>query len=1514
MGKRVDTEEDVLHLTNLPTFDGLLRPSESELLLTYLTAPYLRIPLVLRHFADPQRVRALGHADIQGVLDACFFEPGPWQPPGSVVVPAEVPAPSRAHMATPAGLLLHELSNAPAPLVDAVEEILALSLELDTGRHDAPVSAGLLYAARLMTRMHAFVRFLLVESGWGREVDAGEGEKTSEKNAGGDEEASAASRGPGGWAGGSGARGVRCPSAAARPLLHAAARLRSALDDRVRPTLRRWLAAAVKDGSAKAACLLHAHLAYLHWSTPPASLDRRGAQTLLTAQAYILVNHPFVDAADATSKLRKNQGDAGFVDEGLGFAPTELFDLFQRQRAGLLTWLESNPEAADGVLEEVVRVLTLNSAGVEEHDIFGGEDRDGGKRTERTARGWFGLGKDASAESLGDASNDADAAAATKTSSASEGKVRHTDRRWVRVPGPGGVGRYIPETEAAAAAAAAGVELVPRRLVDGEASRAAASASESTPVSDDAAELGDTLGAVPLTGAAAVSAESRAAGMSYADWMRSVTTMAVEMEVNAQLGEFTVRKNRLKSLQRSVLEMPDFNAALAATLAAHAGDRHASSLVATGGRGRRHVGAGRGSELDDTGVDGGGADDESDASDDDEDDELVVHCAEVRRTEHRLWMRLVGLRHDVQLWDRDLRAPSNPFNRRYQPLFTNAQIAAGLAGAAGAVSSLAAAVGIAVGLSEGERWIAERLDPVVAGPAAGYLAGVELYLPVAQVRGPIAHLAGFAKLPDASVGGGGSADGAWGFKPGKNASADGVGDKTGADPEKEAKEAKKRDAAAEKVGALTEVVVLRDPPLVQVYRVESYGRRWRRALVFASAAAWCLADIDPDGHPALEDPSERYLLSAARLGAAASSLVISRHLTDTQGRQQFVPARHLRGLIPAAILRDYVFWQAADGDLYGDAVPTATHPRTVIHAKLVKGAGADSGDALAGVGGGGGEHAAVIRRVPIAATDALGEREPGSVGILPGEPVPEGYVPGQLTLVDLLYAPAVLGAEAEAEASGVGASSTSAKSPARAAAEALRSLARCLAAVEGLAHCLAWTAAEVDPSSHARGGGGVIGAMVGAAAAVARTAAAVTGVSAAGTLEIVAVDRVELPRLGISFAAAREGARAARPGPGPGGVRLECEEHAGLFLSARRSPALDALLAGMPHALVLEGRDGALSVLLPASAAPRPALDRAINGVPGEKKELAVVAAEEAAAVGTKGFGTDMVLDRWDHEWTKNAARGGESALRVPGARQPRGDARHDAPRRALPHPLAISRQAIRRSVQTRGFVRLRVATHARGGAIMVRVRGRGETIRARTPPPRDFVSRSPRTAHPRESLLPWEVEPELASYVATWRHVSAACRLPANEEQELLDSCSAEGMKAPLMLNRASYLYIRARAEDAAERRAADGGGVSLAGASASASVAACPLVYPETRSTAPSTRWRIVRVSRRVSLARVRSEASPGSNTRSCSTRSARSPAPPVYKRLASGSTRGASRWTARTDFRCSSSSSPAPSRSAC
>ena len=792
-----------------------------------------------------------------------------------------------------------------------------------------------------------------------------------------------------------------------------------------------------------------------------------------------------------------------------------------------------------------------------------------------------------------------------------------------------------------------------------------------------------------------------------------------------------------------------------------------------------------------------------------------MHCAEVKRTEHRLWMRLVGLRHDVQLWDKDRRAPALPFNRPYKPLFTDADIAAGLAGAARGVADLAASVG-AVGLAESERWISERLDPVAAGPAAGYLDGVELFLPVQTVKGPIAHLAGFAKMPAGVGQPGGPPSDAWGFEPGQNERF--PGDPTAAAKASAAakdgdKKDDKRDPAhpPAQLGALTEVVVLRDPPLVQVYRVESHGRKWRRALVFASSASWCLADVDPDGHPALEDPAERYLLSSTRLGAASSSLVISRHLTEKQGRQQFVPARHLRGLIPAAILKDYAFWQDEKGDLHGDPVPGASHPRSVIHAKLVKGAGADGAGAFsAGVG----EHAAVIRRIPLRKDDD----DADAPGVRPGAKIPAGHVKGQLTLIDLLYAPAVLGEAADA---------ASAPSETKAAAVALRSVARCLAAVEGLAHCLAWTAAPVDASRLGGGGGGVLDALTSAAKALNIGGGAPEGGDTEGHpthRSVVGIDRIELPRLGISFAAtaedpaeSRDESRGGVVGPG-GSVRLECEEHAGLFLSARRSPELDALLVGLPHSLLLEGRDGALSVLLPAVAAPRPALDRAAsvskNGTAA--KDVAVVAAEEAAAVGTKGFGTDMVLDRWDAEWTRNAFQGcgGHYVYPVHGS--------HTALSAAsLPSALylALLRFLARRYANVCELSDLCVSDNAltpEEQQLWLAFAGV-----AMDPAPDACAARLRLSVAafgtPAESLLPWDTQEELLSYVGSWRHVSASCRLSAREEQELLDSCDPEMVaRSPLMSNRGSYLYLRAN-------------GSVAAAAGVDGAKSACPLAYPD-------------------------------------------------------------------------------------
>ena len=41
----------MLFLKFLPDFNDMLRPGDSELLLTYLTAPYLRVPLLLGFFS-----------------------------------------------------------------------------------------------------------------------------------------------------------------------------------------------------------------------------------------------------------------------------------------------------------------------------------------------------------------------------------------------------------------------------------------------------------------------------------------------------------------------------------------------------------------------------------------------------------------------------------------------------------------------------------------------------------------------------------------------------------------------------------------------------------------------------------------------------------------------------------------------------------------------------------------------------------------------------------------------------------------------------------------------------------------------------------------------------------------------------------------------------------------------------------------------------------------------------------------------------------------------------------------------------------------------------------------------------------------------------------------------------------------------------------------------------------------------------------------------------------------------
>jgi hypothetical protein len=75
------SEDDVLFADDLPTFGGTLSLEESEALLSYLTVPYCRVPLVCGFFAARDRSAYLMNGDLQALFAAVLFEGGAWADP-----------------------------------------------------------------------------------------------------------------------------------------------------------------------------------------------------------------------------------------------------------------------------------------------------------------------------------------------------------------------------------------------------------------------------------------------------------------------------------------------------------------------------------------------------------------------------------------------------------------------------------------------------------------------------------------------------------------------------------------------------------------------------------------------------------------------------------------------------------------------------------------------------------------------------------------------------------------------------------------------------------------------------------------------------------------------------------------------------------------------------------------------------------------------------------------------------------------------------------------------------------------------------------------------------------------------------------------------------------------------------------------------------------------------------------------------------------------------------------------
>ena len=381
-----ETEDDILHIKELPDFDKTLSARDCELLLQYLTVPYLRIPLVMEFFSKQFRLAALSNTSLQAVLDACLFEPGTWQSEYVKPVPEVCPAPDRDHLTSPVGLLFNELQKCHEHLASCLEAMLSHVMELDTGRYSEHTSPVVLYVVRLIVRVEAFLLFVVRHSKWHHtQSSAGEAYVTRS-----------------GFE--SSVRGLLCDDATVKALAATQQRMRKALNLDVYPMLENWLQRTTKDESGQA-CVLHAHLALLFSNVTASQLDRGIVSTFLCAQIFLTMNYRFdvdvkADDGAAVSGAKKTRAtEEEDLTSGLGIEQLEVFDLFQRHRYKIIEWLKANPTDCDEIMEGIVRVVTYT-----------------GRRNEP---------------------------------SASRGASGIKDRHWESMMQPGCEGRFVPDTELA---------------------------------------------------------------------------------------------------------------------------------------------------------------------------------------------------------------------------------------------------------------------------------------------------------------------------------------------------------------------------------------------------------------------------------------------------------------------------------------------------------------------------------------------------------------------------------------------------------------------------------------------------------------------------------------------------------------------------------------------------------------------------------------------------------------------------------------------------------------------------------------------------------------------------------------------------------------------------------------------------------------------------------------------------------------------------------------------------------
>eukprot|EP00397_Hematodinium_sp_SG-2012_P000007 GEMP01000007.1.p1 GENE.GEMP01000007.1~~GEMP01000007.1.p1 ORF type:complete len:5820 (+),score=1409.10 GEMP01000007.1:169-17628(+) len=337
----VFTEDDVLHLRTLPTFDGALGQQDSEVVLSFLTVPLLRLPLMCAFFASEDRLHALQNATLRNLLHAVLFEPGLYLPCHlDDTCPIEVPCGSSRPelLGTCNGYLLTELCRSPRTLLGPVAKLLDMALSLDTGNPRSGSAEVILFLVRTGARVDNAIAFL---------QDFLQGKESSMH--------------------GRDVRDLSIPNSMRGVLDSGITNVRTLLRGKVVRMLTRWIERLEQEAEMEAKnldkvtnllCKLHTHRLLVWRNLHVEDFSKEMVQTILCSFIFLSTRHTW------------NSSD----EDILCIPETELFELMTKLRPRLTTWLENAEVAA---FHRIMESIHATATGAKPKDIsLEGDDED----------------------------------------------------------------------------------------------------------------------------------------------------------------------------------------------------------------------------------------------------------------------------------------------------------------------------------------------------------------------------------------------------------------------------------------------------------------------------------------------------------------------------------------------------------------------------------------------------------------------------------------------------------------------------------------------------------------------------------------------------------------------------------------------------------------------------------------------------------------------------------------------------------------------------------------------------------------------------------------------------------------------------------------------------------------------------------------------------------------------------------------------------------------------------------